>query len=64
MEALRALGQQLLAIWEQLGISQRVTVVLSGLALVTALGFIVFATCLTNLRGGSSTSKYQVFLAP
>ena len=44
MEALRALGQQLLAIWEQLGISQRVTVVLSGLALVTALGFIVFYT--------------------
>lgn len=44
MEALRALGQQLLAIWEQLGISQRVTVVLSSIVLVIALGTVVFYT--------------------
>ena len=44
MEALRALGQQLLAIWQQLGVGQKVTVTLSGLVLVIALGTVVFYT--------------------
>ena len=41
MEALRALGEQLVAIWGQLGVGQRVSVVLSGVVLLVGLGTVV-----------------------
>jgi len=42
MHALKLLGQQLGKIWSQLGINQRVTIIISGLAVMIALGGLVF----------------------
>jgi flagellar M-ring protein FliF len=48
MEALRALGEQLVAIWGQLGAGQRVSVALSGLILLGGLGTVVYFTSRTE----------------
>lgn len=42
MHAIKLLGQQLGKIWRQLGINQRVTIIISGLAVMVALGGLVF----------------------
>ncbi len=42
MHAIRLLGQQLGKIWSQLGINQRVTIVMSGLVVLVALSGLVF----------------------
>ncbi|MBR91096.1 MAG: flagellar M-ring protein FliF [Verrucomicrobiales bacterium] len=48
MEALRALGEQLAAIWGQLGVGQRVSVTLSGLVLLAGLATVVYFTSRTD----------------
>ncbi len=55
MEQLRALGAQLLAIWSQLGVNQKLTVVASGLIVAVTLAVVVFFTSRTDfvlLYGG------------
>ena len=42
MQALRLLGQQLGKIWNQLGINQRIIIVISGLAVLVGLGGLVY----------------------
>ncbi|MBM3832098.1 MAG: flagellar M-ring protein FliF [Verrucomicrobia bacterium] len=44
MHALKLIGQQLSKIWSQLGINQRVVIVLSGLAVLVGLGLLIFWT--------------------
>ena len=48
MEALRALGEQLVAIWGQLGVGQRVSVFLSGVVLLGGLGTVVYFSSRTD----------------
>ncbi len=48
MEALRALGEQLVAIWGQLGVGQRVSVLLSGVVLLVGLGTVVYFSSRTD----------------
>ena len=55
MEQLRALGAQLLAIWSQLGLNQKLTVAASGLIVAVTLAVVVFFTSRTDfvlLYGG------------
>ena len=55
MEQLRALGAQLLAIWSQLGVNQKLTVTASGFIVVVTLAVVVFFTSRTDfvlLYGG------------
>ena len=55
MEQLRALGAQLLAIWSQLGVNQKLTVAASGLIVAVTLAVVVFFTSRTDfvlLYGG------------
>jgi flagellar M-ring protein FliF len=55
MEKLRALGAQLLGIWQQLGVNQKVTVAASGLLVAGMLAAVVFFTSRTDfalLYGG------------
>ena len=42
MEKLKALGMQLLGIWQQLGMNQKVTVAASGLLVAGTLAAVVF----------------------
>ena len=48
MEALRALGEQLVAIWGQLGVGQRISVILSGVVLLVGLGTVIYFTSRTD----------------
>ena len=55
MEKLKALGMQLLGIWQQLGMNQKVTVAASGLLVAGMLAAVVFFTSRTDfalLYGG------------
>ena len=55
MEKLKALGMQLLGIWQQLGMNQKVTVAASGLLVAGTLAVVVFFTSRTDfalLYGG------------
>ena len=55
MEQLRALGAQLLAIWSQLGVNQKLTVAASGFIVAVTLAVVVFFTSRTDfvlLYGG------------
>ncbi len=55
MEKLKALGVQLLGIWQQLGLNQKVTVTASGLLVAGTLAVVVFFTSRTDfalLYGG------------
>ena len=55
MEKLKALGMQLLGIWQQLGMNQKVTVAASGLLVAGMLVAVVFFTSRTDfalLYGG------------
>ena len=55
MEKLKELGAQLLVIWQQLGVNQKVTVAASGFVVAGALAVVVFFTCRTDfalLYGG------------
>ncbi len=55
MEQLRALGAQLLAIWSQLGVNQKITVAASGFIVAVTLAVVVFFTSRTDfvlLYGG------------
>ena len=55
MEKLKALGMQLLGIWQQLGMNQKVTVTASGLLVAGTLAAVVFFTSRTDfalLYGG------------
>ena len=55
MEKLKDLGAQLLVIWQQLGVNQKVTVAASGLLVAGALAVVVFFTSRTDfalLYGG------------
>ena len=60
MEALRALIQQLLGIWKELGLNQKVTVVVSGVVMLIGLAVVVFYTSraeYTLLYGGLDSSQ-------
>ena len=55
MEQLKILGAQLLAIWSQLGVNQKLTVAASGLLVAATLAVVVFFTSRTDfvlLYGG------------
>ena len=49
MEQLRALGAQLMTIWSQLGVNQKLTVAASGFLVAVALAVVVFFTSRTDL---------------
>ena len=49
MEKLKALGVQLLTIWQQLGVNQKVTVAASGMLVAGTLAAVVFFTSRTDL---------------
>ena len=60
MEALRALIQQLLGIWKELGLNQKVTVVVSGVVMLIGLAVVVFYTSraeYTLLYGGLDSAQ-------
>ena len=60
MEALRALLQQLLGIWKELGINQKITVMVSGVVMLIGLGVVVFYTSraeYTLLYGGLDSAQ-------
>ena len=42
MNSLSQLGHQLLAIWKELGLNQRISIVLAAVAVLNALGGVVF----------------------
>ena len=44
MEQLRALAAQLMTIWSQLGVNQKLTVAASGLLVAATLAVVVFFT--------------------
>ena len=48
MEKLRALGAQLIEIWGQLGVNQKVTVMASGLLVAAGLAVVIFFTSRTD----------------
>ena len=48
MERLKALGAQLLAVWQQLGINQKITVGASGILVAATLAVVVFFTSRTD----------------
>ena len=55
MEQLKILGAQLLTIWSQLGVNQKLTVAASGLLVAATLAVVVFFTSRTDfvlLYGG------------
>ena len=48
MEKLRALGAQLIEIWSQLGVNEKVTVMASGVLVAAGLAVVIFFTSRTD----------------
>ena len=48
MEQLKILGAQLLTIWSQLGVNQKLTVAASGLLVAATLAVVIFFTSRTD----------------